>query len=495
MFAILLTLVLVLAPTAEAQMFTPPNRIQGVGIDRLNMSHEELQQATEEQKLASWFWLLRDVKAAAAPALIHQPEIVGLTRAGAVVIQNALQKYGIDPSEIERYDVNDIAEIFRGLIFIESYGNPTARNYCCAGIVQLSRGSARDLGLSIGRGGDERLNPAKAIPAAAERIASRVRTFGRLDLAVAEYHMGSGNLYEVIRHFTGVRVNGRNAASVVLARALTYPRIYFTTTPINHPSTYRFLHGLDDASATYWFRVLAAVDVLRFSRENPAAFFRLVLDTYTNKTDRNKKASSRMWYLYGPRDITAMTIADQAELQEAWNNRIVMAFNNPEWFGFGLRLAGESPIAEAEHDSAIKPLYYGSEKATIGALIYVATETRSLMGEQRFQAFETNSLVRDAAYQTRLIRSNGNAVTELPTHVMAKAFDIPIKTMNQLYLDCLLMILRDLERKGLITFVREGVGQLTLHVLPIPDETVVEFFEGVYDAALGFARAQSIDSN
>jgi hypothetical protein len=238
------------------------------------------------------------------------------------------------------------------------------------------------------------------------------------------------------------------------------------------------------------------VDILRLFRQNPSAYFHLVLNVYTHKFDPSKKAASRMWYFYGPEDVTRLSVPNQDELIKAWSRgRIVMAFNNREWFGFGLRQSGESPIAEAEPDPQIKPLYYGSEKATLGALIYTAFEVQRLMGE-RYMDFDTNSLVRDAVYQSRLQRgtysnnANWNAVTELPTHVMAKAFDLPVKGMDALLLSCLTMVLSDLERKGMITYIHEGVGQLTLHVVPVPEEKTVRFFEAVYDAALEFAQAQ-----
>ena len=85
--------------------------------------------------------------------------------------------------------------------------------------------------------------------------------FGREDLAVVSYHMGIGNLQQVLGAY------GDSDAS--------YPQLYFDASPDRHPRAYRLLAGLGDDSKTYFWRVLASREVMRLYREDRAKLERL----------------------------------------------------------------------------------------------------------------------------------------------------------------------------------------------------------------------------
>jgi hypothetical protein len=108
---------------------------------------------------------------------------------------------------------------------------------------------------------DERFDPAKALDAAARYLVfSRRELGGREDLGVAAYHMGVGNLQGVLQRF------GEGA--------VPYTRLFFDSTPRRHPEAWARLAALGDDSATYWWRVLAAREIMRLHRSHPAELTR-----------------------------------------------------------------------------------------------------------------------------------------------------------------------------------------------------------------------------
>jgi hypothetical protein len=124
------------------------------------------------------------------------------------------------------------------------------------------------------RRADERFDPARSLEATGRYLALAQREFGREDLAIASYHMGIGNLGTVLRRYAGV-ANDKPVAALVADKKLTYTRLYFDTAPLRHPRAYAFLSSLGDDSSTYLWRVLAAADIMRMSREHPAELARL----------------------------------------------------------------------------------------------------------------------------------------------------------------------------------------------------------------------------
>jgi hypothetical protein len=115
---------------------------------------------------------------------------------------------------------------------------------------------------------DQRFDPTAALAATGRYLAFALPKFGRGDFAVTSYHMGVGNLADVIRAYAGP-AEKRLAVHVVRERKLTYAQVYFDTTPRHHPGAYRLLAALGDNSDTYYWRVLAARDIMALYRTNP----------------------------------------------------------------------------------------------------------------------------------------------------------------------------------------------------------------------------------
>jgi soluble lytic murein transglycosylase-like protein len=108
---------------------------------------------------------------------------------------------------------------------------------------------------------DERFDPAKALAATGRYLKQAKDEFGREDLAVVSYHMGIGNLQQLLGHY------GDAEAS--------YAQLYFDASPDRQARAYRFLTGLGDDSKTYLWRVLASSEVMRLYRDDREKLGRL----------------------------------------------------------------------------------------------------------------------------------------------------------------------------------------------------------------------------
>jgi hypothetical protein len=196
-------------------------------------------------------------------------------------IEAAADEAGVDPDLIE------------GMVLLESAGRADARASDdlegAAGLTQILAETATGLlGLSVdverserltrklgrARGPrqaarlraqreqvDERFDPAKALAATGRYLKLAMDEFGREDLAVVSYHMGIGNLQQVLGAY------GEEDAS--------YAQLYFDASPDRHPRAYRLLAGLGDDSKTYLWRVLASREIMRLYRDGRAELGRL----------------------------------------------------------------------------------------------------------------------------------------------------------------------------------------------------------------------------
>jgi hypothetical protein len=119
---------------------------------------------------------------------------------------------------------------------------------------------------------DERFDPALALAATERYLKIANQIFGREDLAIESYHMGIGNLETALRRFTATSGSGDGIAALVRQNDLSYAKLYFDSTPLDHASTYTWLASLGDDSSTYLWRIRAAAGVLALHRSDPAGF-------------------------------------------------------------------------------------------------------------------------------------------------------------------------------------------------------------------------------
>jgi membrane-bound lytic murein transglycosylase D len=90
------------------------------------------------------------------------------------------------------------------LALIESNFNPTARSRVSAvGLWQFMSATARQFGLTVRGGVDERKNPAKSTDAALTYLGQLHDRFGSWYLAAAAYNSGPGTVSKALRQVTG----------------------------------------------------------------------------------------------------------------------------------------------------------------------------------------------------------------------------------------------------------------------------------------------------
>jgi hypothetical protein len=196
-------------------------------------------------------------------------------------IEAAAEEAGVDPDLIE------------GMVLLESAGRPDARASDdlegAVGLTQILAQTATGLlGMQVdvkrserltrklerARGPreaarlraararvDQRFDPEKSLAGTGRYLKTAMDEFGRDDLAVVSYHMGIGNLQQVLGAY------GDSEAS--------YPQLYFDASPDRHPRAYRLLAGLGDDSKTYFWRVLASREAMRLYRHDRAKLRRL----------------------------------------------------------------------------------------------------------------------------------------------------------------------------------------------------------------------------
>jgi soluble lytic murein transglycosylase-like protein len=115
---------------------------------------------------------------------------------------------------------------------------------------------------------DARFDPAQAIAGTVRYLTTARSTFGRSDLAVVSYHMGIGNLENVLRAYAGAAASA-SIASLVSSGDLSWARVFFSSSPAGHAAAWRLLGGFGDDSQTYYWRVLAAEQIMRLYRRDP----------------------------------------------------------------------------------------------------------------------------------------------------------------------------------------------------------------------------------
>src|SRR6478609_4275858 len=163
------------------------------------------------------------------------------------------------------------ADTLEAIIMLESAGRPDARASddlrSAVGLTQILAETGQNLlgrrvrqREAVRRRVDERFDPAKAIEATARYLDFAKGKLGRDDLAVVSYHMGVGNLQQALMAY------GKGV--------VPYAQLYFDSSPLHHAAAWRKLASLGDDSSTYLWRVLAAREIMRMYRDDPAALRR-----------------------------------------------------------------------------------------------------------------------------------------------------------------------------------------------------------------------------
>jgi hypothetical protein len=287
---------------------------------------------------------------------------------------------------------------------------------------------------------DARFDPRGAIGGLARYLRIAHAHFGRWDLAVASYHMGIGNLEGVLRAYLGDR-SSTPIKTLVSRAGLSYARLYMDSTPLHHQTAYRLLSRFGDESPTYYWKVLAAEQIMRLFRRDRGQLELLA-------TLHREKASAED--VLHPEGQTKV-FEDPASLRSAESAReIVPIPDDPARYGFRV----DSGMGQLAGTIGQRPsLYRGLRPEALHLLSYLATAVRQISGER--SPLTITSTVRDRSYQRLLIGQGPEATRGYSLHTTGFAFDVLRRYSDGAQALALQFMLDRLQALNLIAWVRE----------------------------------------
>ena len=323
------------------------------------------------------------------------------------------------------------ADMLEALIFLESAGRPDARASDdlagAAGLTQILAETATNLlGLRVDvsasekltrgilrghnvkarkrerRRVDERFDPPKAIAATGRYLVIARRTLGRDDLAFESYHMGIGNLQSALRAY-GLSSKGGETK-------IPYAQLFFDSSPLRHREAWNVLASLGDDSSTYYWRLLAAREIMRLYRTDVAAL-RTIASEQTAKNSAEQVLHPQ---------AAGGAFGDPLALVNAYAHGAIVPLSASMLAGDGIRL--DAQMGELASRVGQPPrLYRGLRPAALRMLTWIGRATQKISATG---PLVLTSTVRDGQYQQALRGVNGEATGGFSLHTSGYAFDI-----------------------------------------------------------------------
>ncbi len=266
---------------------------------------------------------------------------------------------------------------------------------------------------------DARFDPRKALAATIRYLQLANGYFGRPDLDVESYHMGIGNLRDVLGAYDG--------------RPVPYVQLFFDTAPDHNAAAYSLLHSFSDDSLLYYWRILAAEEIMRLYRTDRAALVRLASLQTAGASDAE--------VLHPPDSTPSFT--DPGALRAGYANRSVLPLpSNSRALG----LAYDPGMGSLAHSLGQPPrLYQGLRPPALDLLIELAARVRAL---SHSPAIVVASTVSDKRYQDLL------GVSAVPTAATGYSFAIERRYASRAQAAALQAMLDQLQALNLIAWVR-----------------------------------------
>jgi hypothetical protein len=346
-------------------------------------------------------------------------------------VERAAARSGTDPDTLE------------AIAFLESAGRPEviagSDPEAAAGLTQIVASTGRDLlGMRIGlkrsrkltremaeASGlgdeerfrrllaerahvDERFDPEEALAATVRYLGIATERFGRDDLAVVSYHMGIGNLEEVVRAYLSVEGN-EPVRDLVEGEELSYAELYFASSPLSHPEAWDLLASFGDESSDYYWKVLAAEGIMRLYREDRERLRRL---------EELHGAKATAEEVFHPEDETEV-FDDPGELEAAFQRGEILPLPDAPDAGYVVanQLGRRAPELGVD-----RALYRGLRPEALATLLYMTAQVRALNGGEG--VLTVTSAVRDRRYQDLLASGNPEATDHYSLHTTGWSFDI-----------------------------------------------------------------------
>jgi hypothetical protein len=294
------------------------------------------------------------------------------------LMNSVTARTGLDPNVLE------------GIVFLESAGNPNAiagpDPAAAAGLTQILAQTGQallgmhidlarsrtltakiDAAYAAGEASavaqlqarrakfDDRFDPPKALAGTVRYLELARARFGRADLAVESYHMGIGNLQQVLDRYNG-------------GHSVPYPQLFFDTAPDHHGAANSLLQSFNDDSRLYYWRVLGAVQIMGMYRSDRSALARqATLET---------ASASGAEALHAP--AATQSFATPDDLRQAYERRQVLRLpSNPGALGLTYEPTMGSLGPRLGQPSR---LYLGLRPPALDLLIELAARVRALSG-------------------------------------------------------------------------------------------------------------------
>ena len=291
---------------------------------------------------------------------------------------------------------------------------------------------------------DERFDTRKALAGAVRYLSTARRRFGRMDLAIASYHMGIGNLRTVIDTYVSPRRPARTTRRTVERYGVSWPRLYYDSSPTRNPRTWKLLTDLGDDSRHYLFKVLASREILRLARDDPDELERQIeLQTAKASAEEVLRPESRFPPYEDHKDLRFAY--KRKELVPLPNDPVRLAYRPSRKMGSLARRLDQPRI-----------LYRGLRREALACLLYLAKEYRRIAGRGTLRVTST---VRDLPYQELLVATNIQATRDFSLHTTGFAIDIAKPRAESV----LRFLLERLQALNVIAWVEEpGAFHLTV---------------------------------
>jgi soluble lytic murein transglycosylase-like protein len=267
-------------------------------------------------------------------------------------------------------------------------------------LMELRRLPARERKLRARRAAvDERFDPDAALDGMGRYLEIASERFGREDLATASYHMGIGNLENVIAAYR----------DETPADDPSYAQLFFDSSPLRNEQAWKILASLGDDSSTYLWRVLAAERVMDLYRNDRDELERLA-DLQAKKATQEE--------VFHPESETEV-FATPDDIEAALDDGALLPL--PDGAGYGYAI--DPGMGELAPKLGVDPsLYRALRPEALATLIYMAARVRAINGGKG--ELTVTSTVRDRYYQRQLHEVNDQATGAYSLHTTGYSFDV-----------------------------------------------------------------------
>ena len=298
---------------------------------------------------------------------------------------------------------------------------------------------------------DERFDPEQALAGTVRYLTEAKKVFGRDDLAVVSYHMGIGNLSDVVRAYAARE--GDDVDATVRDGDIDYARLYFDSSPTAHRASWELLASFGDDSQTYYWRVLGALGIMHLLRNDPERLERLA--------ELHDRLPSAALVLHPPG--ASERYADATQLGDAVTRGALVSVQpgNGDHFAIDPQLSKVlAPLTETPTD------YLALRPRAARFLAYLSAKVYELSREERPLALTRAAYDEEVA--TTLTPHDPGATADADVHGTGFAFDIRRRYGSGAQAAAFQWALERLEALGLIAWTR---GRSVIHVVVSPRAT------------------------